>query len=64
MTVNLFVKPSGDVSRRIITPELFMGAKYLMIYNDEMTLGPADEIEGDATSASEVDYEIWGVEES
>ena len=64
ITVNLFVKPSGNTSKYIIPPNLFMGARYLMTYDDEMTLGPGDLIEGDATNANEVDYEIWGVEES
>ena len=64
MTVNLFVCPSGNTSKYIIPPDLRMEARYSMTYNDEMTLGPGDLIEGDASSANEVDYEIWGVEES
>jgi len=64
MTVNLFVCPSGNTSKYIIPPNLFLSTRYSLIYNDEMTLGPGDLIEGDATSATTVDYEIWGVEES
>jgi len=64
MTVNLFVKPSGNTSKYIIPRDMMLEARNSMIYDDEMTLGPGDLIEGYAENANEVDYEIWGVEES
>lgn len=63
MTVNLFVCPSGSTSKYIIPRNMVLASRHQMIYDDEMTLGPGDLIEGASQYANEVDYEIWGVEE-
>lgn len=63
-TVNLYVLPSGGTSRRIIPVNLPLGAKYSLIFDDELTLGPLDAIEGDASVANDVDYTIHGVQEA
>ena len=62
--VNLYIKPSGGTARRIIPKDMSLGAAYLMVYDDEITLDAGDKIQGDAQSASMVDYVISGVEES
>lgn len=63
-TVNLYIKPSGGTSRRIIPMNMSLGAGYMMVYDDEITLEVADEIEGDASLAAAVDYVINGVEKT
>jgi len=63
-TVNLYIKPSGGTSRRIIPNNMTLGIGYMMVYDDEITLEAADEIEGDADAATVVDFTINGVEKS
>jgi len=63
-TVNLYIKVSGGTSRRIIPKDMSLGVKYLWVNPDELTLEAADEIEGDASAATVVDYTINGIEES
>ena len=41
-----------------------MGIDYCFIFDDELTLEAADEIEGDASVATVVDFVINGVEET
>jgi len=62
--VNLYLKPSGSVSRRIIPKDMELGAAYSLIFDDELTLEAGDLIEGDASLVNVVDYTISGVEES
>lgn len=62
--VNLYIKSSGGTSRRIIPKDMELGIGYMMVYDDEITLEPADEIEGDASAATVVDFTINGVEKS
>ena len=63
-TVNLYIKTSVGTSRRIIPNNMTLGVGYMMVYDDEITLEAADEIEGDADAATVVDFTINGVEKS
>ena len=62
--VNLYIKPSGGTSRRIIPMNMELGIGYMMVYDDEITLEAGDVIEGDASAANVVDYTINGVEKT
>lgn len=62
--VNLYVKPSGSSSRRIIPKDCELGISYMLVYDDELCLEVGDLIEGDATAATVVDYVISGVEKT
>ena len=61
-TVNLYLKPSGGTSRRLIPVAMSMAAGNSMEYTNVLTLEAADVIEGDASVTAEVDYVIEGVE--
>ena len=62
VNVNLYFKASGGTSRRIIPKDMEMqGNGYAMI-EEGQTLEAGDLIEGDATSATTVDYTLSGVE--
>jgi hypothetical protein len=63
-TINLYIKPSGSSSRRIIPENMILGASYMMVYDDEITLEAGDAIEGDASAAGVVDYTINGFEKT
>ena len=63
-TVNIYLTPSGGTARRIIPKALSLGAGYLLVVDDELTLEAGDKIRGDTTTAAKVDYTISGVEES
>ena len=62
--VNLYIKVSGGTSRRIIPKDCELGAGYMLVCDDELTLEAADVIEGDASVANVVDYTINGVEKT
>lgn len=62
-TVNLYVKP-GATSRRIIPKDLSLATGAQFVMSDEITLEAADLIEGDASTAAEVDFVINGITES
>lgn len=62
--VNLYVKPSGSSSRRIIPQNLNLSPDYSLIFDDGVFLEAGDILEGDTTTASKVDYIISGVEQS
>ena len=63
-TVNLYVKRSGSSSRRIIPKDMLLAAGNTMYWGDAdtMELSTGDIIEGDASSATIVDYVITGAE--
>jgi len=63
-TINLYLKPSGGTARCIIPKNLSLGAGYLLVVDDELTLEAGDKLQGSATTAAMVDYTISGVEES
>lgn len=63
-TVNLYVQRDGSNSRRIIPEDLSLAAGAQFVMSDELTLEAADLIEGDASTAAEVDYVINGITES
>ena len=60
--VNLYLKPSGGTSRRIIPKDMELGIGYMMVYDDELTLEAGDILEGDASATNVVDFTINGVE--
>ena len=64
ITMNIYVKPSGGTSRRIMPKTMALSVNYLSIYDDEITLETGDLIEGDASVAAVVDYVISGVEKT
>lgn len=60
-TVNLYVNASGT-SRRIIPKDMSLAAGESFVVDWPVTLEAADLIEGDASSATVVDYVISGTE--
>lgn len=63
VTVNIYVKMSGGTSRRIINKDksLAAGESYwLPIAPSALRLSAGDLIEGDASSAAQIDYTISG----
>jgi hypothetical protein len=67
VTVNLYLKRSGSSSRRIIGKNLSMDpgdCAYVDHEGRPFALSPGDLIEGDASSATEVDYTIDGIEQT
>jgi len=62
MDVNLFVRPSGEVSKRIIPPDLTLPARYSLVWDNVICLEPGDCIEGDSGLSNAIDFEIFGTE--
>lgn len=62
--VNLYVKPSGQTARRIIPVDMELGAGYMGVEAEELTLGVGDAIQGDCSVTGVIDYTIYGVEEA
>lgn len=62
ITVNIYVKRSGSTSRRIIAKDYSMaaGASYWVPITTALRLSAGDVIEGDASSATSIDYLITG----
>lgn len=61
--VNLYLKRSGGTSRRIIAKDLDLATGVDLAFDCEksmLMLSAGDVIEGDATTAAEVDYSITG----
>ena len=63
-TCNLYVKRDGSNSRRIMEQDLSIASKGKQAVTEIVTLEAGDLLEGDAASASEVDYVLSGVESS
>lgn len=61
-TVNLYVKVSGGTSRRIIPVDLSLAIGANFVYDNEITLEAGDDLRGDASAATQVDYTINGIE--
>lgn len=61
--INLYVKPDGETARRIVPVDMELGAGYMGVEDEELTLGAGDAIQGDASAADVIDYTIHGVEE-
>lgn len=65
VTVNVYLKKSGGTSRRIIPKDYSLAAGAMasvLDYGEVVALGAGDLIEGDASSATTVDYVIDGGE--
>lgn len=60
---NLYFKASGGTSRRIIPYDMELEA-YASFKSDKEMLEAADIIEGDADTASVIDYVLKGIENS
>jgi|TARA_R100001530_G_scaffold14968_2_gene13414 hypothetical protein len=63
LTCNLYIK-AGLTSRRIIPKDLSLGAGQALETDTDYTLEAGDLIEGDASSATSIDYTISGIEET
>jgi hypothetical protein len=63
LTVNLYLK-AGATSRRICPKDLTLGAGEMLETDRDYTLEDGDLIEGDASSATSIDYTISGIEET
>lgn len=61
-TVNLYINSGSD--RRIIPKDLSLKAGESYIFGEVLTLEATDTIKGAASSATVVDYTIFGVEET
>jgi hypothetical protein len=62
VTVNLYAKVSGGSSRRLIPVGFSIPAYTSFEFDSIVTMSAADQLEGDASTASVVDYSISGVE--
>ena len=62
--VNLYVKPSGGTARRIIAKNTSLLTNEAMEFDVPIVLDSGDLISGDATSATEVDFTIYGATEA
>ena len=60
--IELWVRLDGANSRRLIRVPLETNEQ--LYFDDALTLEAADEIRGAATNATEVDYTIWGGEQT
>ncbi len=64
-TINIYFKASGGTSRRIIPKDSSLAASGKMQALDAaLTLEAGDIIEGDTTTANQVDFVLSGVENS
>ena len=63
LTVNMYVKPSGGTSRRVIPKSLSLAAGAAFNNDYTITLGPGDDLRADASTAAKVDYIVSGFEE-
>jgi hypothetical protein len=61
-THNLYYKKSGGTSRLLTAENQQIQAKYKSTVEEKITMGAGDQIEGDASAATIVDYVISGVE--
>jgi hypothetical protein len=61
-TFNLWFKLSGGTARMISPSAMSLGAGQLAIDDQEITLGVGDQILGDGSVASKLDYVISGIE--
>lgn len=67
VTVNVYVKKSGGTSRRIVPKDYSLSAGAMasvLDYGEVVALAAGDALEGDASSATTVDYLIDGGETS
>ena len=62
--VNLYLNRDGSNSRRIIPTDMELNGRFMAVLDDVLTLEAGDLIEGDADSATTVDYTISGTEET
>lgn len=63
-TVNLYFAPAGNPAnaRRIAPPSMTIPAGGLVIDDQEITMGSTDQILGDASAGSVIDYVISGIQ--
>ena len=63
-TVNLYFAPNGvsGSARRIAPPSMSVPAGGLVIDDQEITMAPNDQILGDASAGSVIDYVISGIQ--
>jgi hypothetical protein len=63
-TVNLYVLKSGGTARRIIPKNTLLGVGHSLEYDNVITLGSGDKLQGDTTTGSKVDYVISGASQA
>lgn len=61
-TVQLWMRPSGGTSRRIVYVTL--KANETFVFDDPLALDAGDSIRGAATNAAQVDFSVYGAEET
>lgn len=61
-TFNLWFKLSGGTARLISPAAMSLSAGQMAIEDQEITLGAADQIQGDGSVATKLDYVISGIE--
>ncbi|HEV2209973.1 MAG TPA: hypothetical protein VG167_14425 [Verrucomicrobiae bacterium] len=62
VTVNLYFKPNGGSVRRIAPQNMSLAAGALAIEDQEVTMGAGDQILGDASAVSAVDWVMSGIQ--
>lgn len=60
LTCNLYYKASGGTSRRIIPVSMTLTDKHAC--DEILTMRAGDELEGDASTAAQVDFKVNGAE--
>ncbi len=63
-TVNLYILPSGGATRQIIPNNMSLGAGFLCVIDDVITLNLLDKLQGITTTSGKIDFVVSGVEES
>src|SRR5437879_3727636 len=62
-TMNLYYLKSGAGSaQRILPPNMSLAPSALVVEQDELTMAAGDQIQGDASVASKIDFVISGIE--
>lgn len=63
-TIELYVKKASGTSRRIVPKTMSLDAGYSLETDEELTLGAGDAIRGSCSTASVVDFTVYGIEET
>lgn len=62
--VRIYLKRSGSVSRQLCSVDGINAGERIEVLDEALSMGAADVIEGDTTTATAVDYVITGAEET
>lgn|SRR5574343_19835 len=61
-TLNVYFKKTGGTSRLLTPKDLQLLAGYSLVFDNDITLSAGDAIRAVTTTASKVDYNIFGME--